>query len=174
MREVLDAIDRAGIRWFVTGSVAASVYGVLRSSQDIDVVLELEASGFPALARSVGPAYAVADPIDFEGFSMASIIDTRTADKLDLILRRGGPHEVSAMQRRRRAPVPGLGEVWVASLEDLILAKLEWSGGTSELQLRDCEQLLRLNATQVDRGYLESWAQRLGLSGRLQGVIDAT
>ena len=55
-------------------------------------------------------------------------------------------------------------------IEDLVLAKLSWSAGTSELQLRDCAQLLRVNADTLDRAYLERWAARLGLADRLAQV----
>ena len=37
-----------------------------------------------------------------------------------------------------------------------MLAKLVWSEGTSELQLRDCAQLLHLNAAILDRAYLRA------------------
>jgi hypothetical protein len=53
MRDVLDAIDGLRVPWFVTGS-GASVYGVLRASQDVDVVLD--AAGFGALADASSPA----------------------------------------------------------------------------------------------------------------------
>ena len=58
---------------------------------------------------------------------------------------------------------PRLGDVWVLSLEDLILAKLEWSEGVSELQLRDCANLLRTNAATLDWSYLERHARVLGV-----------
>lgn len=173
MRDVLDAIDRLGIPWFVTGSVAASVHGVLRASQDVDVLLDMDAAGFRALADTLRSSHAVAAPIDFGDFAMASVIDRATAQKVDLILRRAGAFEASAMSRRQRTDIPGLGDVWVASVEDLIIAKLDWSEGTSELQLRDCEQLLRRNAARIDHEYLERWASRLGLSERLRQVSDA-
>ena len=51
-----------------------------------------------------------------------------------------------------------------------MLAKLVWSEGTSELQLRDCAQLLHLNAAILDRAYLEQWAGRLGVSGLLEDI----
>ena len=68
------------------------------------------------------------------------------------------------MSRRTRWRHPALGDVWVSSLEGLILAKLEWSEGTSELQLRDCRSLYRLNSGALDLAYLKAWSGRLGLS----------
>jgi hypothetical protein len=174
MRAVFDALDRLGIRYYVTGSVAASVYGVLRQTHDTDVVADLDPADFSRLATLLRSGHAIADPIVDGDFAMASVIDQATADKVDLILRRSGPFETSALERRREADVPGLGRVWVASVEDLVLAKLSWSEGTSEMQLRDCQQLLRINAAVIDRAYLEHWAARLGISHRLQDALDAT
>jgi hypothetical protein len=169
MRVVFDALERLGID-FVTGSVAASVYGVLRQSQDTDVVVDLDRAGFGHLADSLRSGFAISVPIDFGESAMASIIDQETAEKVDLILRHPGPFEVSAMERLRELEVPGLGRIWVASVEDLIVAKLVWSAGTSELQLRDCAQLLRVNIGSIDRAYLERWAARLGVADRLRAV----
>jgi hypothetical protein len=174
MRPVFDALDRLGIPYYVTGSVAASVYGVLRQTHDTDVVLDLDVAGFDRLAVVLRDRYAIADPIEYGEFAMASIVDQETADKVDLILRPAGPFEASAFKRRRQVEVPGLGIVWVVSVEDLVLAKLAWSEGTSELQLRDCEQLLRLNASTIDRSYLDRWAARLGLVERWREALDAT
>ena len=53
------------------------------------------------------------------------------------------------MARRRTAEHPTFGTVWVAAIEDLILAKLMWSEGTSELQLRDCAILMRINRDEI-------------------------
>lgn len=170
MRAVFDALDRMGIRYCVTGSVAASVYGVLRQSQDTDVLIELDSDAFVLLAERLQGEFAIADPIDYGAFALASVIDKRTADKVDLILQRPTAFESEAFERRRRADVPGLGSVWVVSIEDLVLAKLVWSEGSSELQLRDCSQLLRVNADSVDSTYLEQWANRLGVAQRLRDV----
>jgi hypothetical protein len=77
------------------------------------------------------------------------------------------------MSRRRRWIHPAWGPAWVSSLEDLILAKLEWSGGTSELQLRDCASLLRMNRGRVDRAYLSEWARALGVPEEMRQVEEA-
>jgi hypothetical protein len=174
MRAVFDALDGLGIRYYVTGSVAASVYGVARQTYDTDVVVDLDTAGFDRVAAVLGSGFAVADPIGYGDFAMASVIDQHTADKVDLILRPAGPFETSSFERRREVEIADLGTVWVASVEDLILAKLAWSEGTSELQLRDCAQLLRINATGIDRAYLDRWAARLGLADRLRRVLDAS
>ena len=172
MREVLDVLDALGIDWFVTGSEAAGCYGVLRQTFDTDVVIDVRASEFDRIARSLS-GYAIAAPVEFEDFAMASVISTQTAAKVDLIMRRRGPYAKRTMGRRGRCRHREFGEIWVASLEDLVVAKLEWSEGVSELQLRDCGQLLRLNGTSVDWSYLERTAAERGVAALLKVVRNA-
>ena len=173
MREVFDLLDRLGIDWFVTGSEAAACYGVLRQTFDTDVVIDLEASEFDRIARAL-PGYAIAAPVEFHDFAMASVISTQTAQKVDLIMRGPGPYARRTIERRVRCEHREFGEIWVASLEDLVVAKLEWSEGVSELQLRDCGQLVRLNGSTVDWPYLERTAAERGVAALLDQVRDAT
>ena len=58
------------------------------------------------------------------------------------------------------------------SLEDRILAKLEWSGGVSELQLRDCRNLVVAILSGLDWPYLERRAGELGVTDWLEHVRD--
>ncbi len=174
MREVFEALERLGVDYFLTGSEAASLYGSIRQSFDTDVVIDLQPADFAVIGREFTRGYLVNDPIDYGDFSMASLIHMESAAKVDLIMRRPGPWANSVMSRRRRDDHPAFGSLWVSSVEDLILAKLVWSEGTSELQLRDCAILTRLNRDTIDWGYTERWAASLGVAGLLQQVRDAT
>ncbi|MEJ7753424.1 MAG: hypothetical protein WKF46_10820 [Candidatus Limnocylindrales bacterium] len=88
-------------------------------------------------------------------------------------LRVPGPWAVEAMARRRTAEHPTFGTVWVAAIEDLILAKLMWSEGTSELQLRDCAILMRINRDEIDWIYTRRWAAVLSVAALLEQVQRA-
>ena len=172
MREVFELLDALRVDWFVTGSEAAACYGVLRQTFDTDVVIDLRPTEFDRLARAL-PGYAIAAPIEFADFAMASVISTHSAAKVDLIMRQPGPQARRTMARRQRCEHREFGEIWVASLEDLVVAKLEWSEGVSELQLRDCGQLLRLNSSSVDWPYLEGSAAERGVAELLERVRHA-
>jgi hypothetical protein len=163
MRDVLDRLEALGLRWYITGSEAGACYGVLRQTFDTDIVLDLAPGHFPEIVAVFEQDHAVADEIVFGDFSMASVISRATSQKADLILRRPSPWTESTMDRRTWLDHPTLGKAWVSSLEDLILAKLRWSEGTSELQLRDCGILLRVNRGVLDDAYLDQWAPRLGV-----------
>ncbi|CAN5536077.1 hypothetical protein BH20CHL6_BH20CHL6_17540 [soil metagenome] len=95
---------------------------------------------------------------------MASLVSRSALGKVDLILRRDDSWGRSAMRRRQRWTHPEFGPAWIASLEDLVLPKLEWSEGRSELQLRDCRNLITVNRRTIDRAYLDRYAANLGLT----------
>ncbi len=55
--------------------------------------------------------------------------------------------------------------VSIATPEDTILSKLEWSrqGGGSERQLGDALGVLQVAGDRIDRAYVERWAETLGV-----------
>lgn len=169
-RDVLERIESLGLRWYVTGSWSLGVYAEPRMTRDIDIVLDAPRSTYD---DSVRPAFEsdflVNDPIDLGGRWMGGLIHKREIVRVDLMLGRGDTWARSAMDRRRRVAHPELGPIWTISPEDLIIAKLEWSDGTSELQLRDVRSLVRL-VSDLDWPYLERYAALLGISARLEAV----
>jgi hypothetical protein len=55
-------------------------------------------------------------------------------------------------------------EVYVATAEDTIVAKLEWSrDSASERQLRDIASILAVSGEQLDLEYIATWVADLGL-----------
>ncbi len=174
MREVFDALETLGIAYFLTGSEAASLYGVLRQSFDTDIVIDLDPTDFGRIDRGFANRYVVKDPVDYGDYAMGSVISMESAAKVDLIMRRPGGWADSSMSRRRMYHHATFGAVWVATVEDLILAKLVWSEGRSELQLRDCAALIRLNRDAIDWAYLQRWAASLRVEGLLVQARDAT
>ena len=61
--------------------------------------------------------------------------------------------------------------IWVTSVEDLIVAKLEWAKlGASARQLEDVAALLRVHAGVLDREYLDRWIADLGLAAQWDHV----
>ncbi|HET6379782.1 MAG TPA: hypothetical protein VFH63_01940 [candidate division Zixibacteria bacterium] len=142
---------------------ALSRYGEPRQTADIDIVLGLPASGFEPIQKAFQDDYVVHVPAQSQDRVLASVVAQSGLGKADFILDRDDAWARSAMARRQRWEHPRYGSVWVLTLEDLILAKLEWSAGVSELQLRDCANLVRLNASAINWNYLETYAAALGV-----------
>jgi hypothetical protein len=169
-RDVLDRLEALGIRYYVTGSWASGYYAEPRMTRDMDVVLDMAPADYDRRIRpSFERDFLVNDPIDLGGRWMGGLIHEVEIDRVDLMFGRDDPWSRSAMTRRRRVDHPSLGEVWMISPEDLVLAKLEWSEGTAELQLRDVRSIIRL-ADDVDWPYLERFASTLRIADRLEAV----
>jgi hypothetical protein len=173
VRAVLDLLEARSIPWYLTGSEALAAYGSPRQTLDTDIVVATTPAVLTAIAAAIEPSWLFAEPIRTGGRQMASLISRQRLDKIDLIIRDPDPWGEEALRRRGRWTHPVWGPVWISSLEDLILAKLEWSEGSSELQLRDCGTLLRLNAGRTDDAYLDRWARTLGVAALLDAVRRA-
>ena len=81
--------------------------------------------------------------------------------------------------RRELAEFHGLNMA-VATVEDVVLSKLEWAKlRESQRQLEDTASLLRVRAGELDRDYLTHWIKELGLgkqweaAQRMAGVETA-
>jgi hypothetical protein len=172
MRDVVNALEQLDLAWYLTGSEALAAYGAPRQTLDTDLVLDAPIGSMAELAQALESDHYFAEPLRIGNRWMASLVDQTGGGKVDLIIRDDDPWARAAMDRRRPWKHPVWGPVWVSSPEDLILAKLEWSEGTSELQLRDCRMLLRMNAQDIDGEYLTRWARALGVSELLQAVSE--
>jgi hypothetical protein len=93
--------------------------------------------------------------------------------KADLLIRKARAFSESEFGRRQRRELLGI-EIALATLEDLIVAKLEWSElGDSEIQRRDIRELLEMAGDSLDRAYLERWISELNLQRAWQRVSQA-
>lgn len=176
LRTVVGALREAGIPFMLTGSIAAAYHGASRATMDLDLVVEPKPDQLGALVAAVSRAgvYVSADAAleAVRSQSMFNVIDGRTGWKADLIVRKA--REFSTVEFDRRQPTELMGiAVDVASVEDVILSKLEWAKlGGSARQLDDVRALLRVNAEAVDRGYLQHWIDVLGLADQWLSASD--
>ena len=167
LRKVVEILDEAGVPYMLTGSLAAAYYAVPRATQDLDVVIEAEEPGLDQIVRGLSEAGCY---VDREAALEAhrthgqfNAIDPTSGWKADLIVRKDRVYSRVEFGRRQRVTILDV-EVEIASLEDVLIAKLEWSRlGDSALQRRDVLQLLERTWAQIDRAYVEKWVTELGL-----------
>jgi hypothetical protein len=172
-RDVIDRLEAAGIGYFVTGSEALAVLGIAyRATNDIDLVADLEPTAYESLLRPLfEPDYLVNDLIRVPGKWLGSVIHVEAIGKADLILRDPDGWGTSAFERRQHIDDPGLGSVWVTTIEDLLLAKLEFTDGNLDgLQGRDCIRILQA-LRDLDLAYLHQHTAPLGLGPLLDEVL---
>jgi hypothetical protein len=94
------------------------------------------------------------------------------ASKVDFLIRRDRPFSVEEFRRRHAADLLGTPG-YVASAEDVILAKLEWARETgSDRQLDDIAGIVAI-AGQLDFEYIDRWAAILGVEDDWQSIVAA-
>lgn len=177
LREIVARLEAQGIPYMLVGSMAALAYGRDRSTKDLDVVLEAGSSALRALVRSLpeerfyASEDAAMEALRYE--SQFNVIDMVTGWKVDLIPRKRRAFSEAEFARRSRLDVMGVS-TYVASVEDVIVAKLEWAkAGGSERQLEDVRELVRLERARLDRSYVEQWVQRLDLREMWDRAVSA-
>lgn len=177
LREIVARLESQGIPYMLVGSMAALAYGRDRSTKDLDVVLEAGSSALRALVRSLpeerfyASEDAAMEALRYE--SQFNVLDMVTGWKVDLIPRKRRAFSEAEFARRSRLDVMGVS-TYVASVEDVIVAKLEWAkAGGSERQLEDVRELVRLERARLDRSYVEQWVQRLDLREMWDRAVSA-
>lgn len=176
LRSVVVALDAAGVPFMLTGSLAAAYHGAGRATMDIDVVIDPTASQLRALVDSLtGPGIYVSSEAAEEALTHRSTFnvgDTTSGWKIDFIVRKMRAFSETEFARRQPADYEGC-PMWVASVEDLMVAKLEWEKlGASARQLEDVAALLRIHTGTLDRAYLDRWIAELGLAQQWEHVIS--
>lgn len=170
--ELADIVGRVfeslQVPYFVTGSVASSYYGIMRTTQDVDVVADLRQGQVRDFCAHFPVSdWYISEPAAFEASrngGMFNILHHESGLKVDVIVPVRSAYEESRFSRVRSVETPCGGKVQFSSSEDVILKKLEfYREGGSQKHLRDIAAMVRTNTPPIDFDYLESWAKRLGV-----------
>jgi hypothetical protein len=161
------ALDQAGIAYMLSGSFAAAYYGAPRSTQDIDLVIDSTPAQLKVFVQSLsGAEYYIDLGAALEAHkrqSLFNVIDLATGWKIDLIIRKSRAFSQEEFSRRESVSLQGL-QLFIASLEDVIASKLEWSKlAQSQRQIEDVAAILRTRWESLDYSYLEKWIGDLDL-----------
>ncbi len=168
LHDFTERMERLQVNYALTGSMAMMNYSVYRFTADLDVILELEIKDVRRIIETFEPDYYV--PHNAVGLAISSrkmfnVIHQETAFKIDCIIRKSNKFQTSVFERRQQFDFFGK-EIWIISLEDLILSKLWWAKDSlSEKQFTDVKNLLR---NSFDQDYVSHWAIELGVEKLLE------
>ena len=168
LRQATTRLEKSEIQYMITGSIAASYYGLIRATEDLDIVISADPAKlrtFMGLFPSDEYYAPLQDALEaHQHQSMFNVLDMVRSWKIDLIFEKPTPFHREAFRRRRSATFEGVRTTMI-SVEDLIISKLEWSKmGESERQARDAGIVARKRFHELDRDYIEQWVKDLGLA----------
>jgi hypothetical protein len=165
-RSIRDRLDTQAIPYMLAGSFACIAHGLVRTTEDLDLVIDASEPALAALVHSLPrDRYVVSERAEPAWLrrERLSVIDFAAGWKIDLILRAHSPFSLAAFARRQHAAMQGL-PIFVATAEDAIVAALV--GATHRQRdepLRDAAGILEIRGARLDRPYIEHWARELGV-----------
>ena len=175
-------LERLGLVYAVGGSLASSLHGVARATQDIDVVIDLRADQINDLYKALVLQFYVDEGAMLGAVRRGSsfnLIHFDSGLKIDFFVASRHPLGADQLTHRRQETTALLGgepiKVSVISAEDILLAKLLWyqeGGNVSERQWNDLLNLVLVQGNRLDRQYLDLQAKRLGVSHLLVRLLS--
>ncbi len=176
---VVAALEQLGVPYFIGGSLATALHGIARATMDVDLIADLHANQADALVALLGDEfYADADMIrdTVRHQSSFNLIHLNTMFKVDIFVRSQRAFDQEQFKRRVRRTLADLpnSEAYVASVEDNILAKLEWyrlGGEVSDRQWQDITNVIKVQRERLDLPYLRRWAKSLAVADLLERAL---
>ena len=167
--QFLVPLERAGIPHAIVGSVASSVYGEPRATNDVDLLIQLSradagrlASAFPADRFYVPPREVIEVELARSHGGHLNVLALETMMNADIYPVR--PAEAEWFERRRSLEVGGR-KVWFAIPEAVIVHKLRFfREGGGERHLRDIGGMLAVMDAAIDHALIEMAVREMGLA----------
>lgn len=166
VRDVTSAFTRLDIAYALGGSMASSMLGTPRFTNDADLTCDPFPGKEAAFAECFGAGYFVSLAAIQEALSLRSsfnIIHSTSGFKVDVFVRKDRAFEASVMARRQTVPLANRPEdtIVLVSPEDIVLLKLEWfrlGNEISDRQWHDILGVLKVQAGRLDESYMDYWA----------------
>ena len=159
--------ERLQVGHLIGGSLATSVHGVPRATQHVDVVADLRRGHAQRFVAAADAEFhvdegAVSDAI--EGGTSFNALHRETVFEVGVFVAGEDPWIAEELQRTR-------------FVEDVVFHKLRWydeGGRVSDRQWRDVLGMIAVHGTDLDRAYLDRWADHLDLRRLLDTALDAS
>jgi hypothetical protein len=157
--DILHALEEIGAPYVIIGAFAGTVYGVNRTTYDIDIVVDLSDDHVQRLVARYPPPRYYADPEQMRNSLrlgiMFNIIDGSRGEKADLmpVSRRPEYRHVLANRVRQPVLVPGAEpfDAWCARPEDVIIGKLKaWAESGHRRHETDIYEMLVFHHLSAD------------------------
>lgn len=171
-----DILQQLDIAYAIGGSMASSIYGKVRFTEDADMTVEPFGDQADRLIELLSSDYYISKEAVYQALKQQAsfnVIHLDLAFKIDVFIRKNTAFEKQLMARRKSLKLSDSieKEFAVISPEDIILLKLQWyrdGGCSSQRQWNDVLGILTVQAERLDFDYLKKWAAILEISELLE------
>ncbi|MGB7925241.1 MAG: DUF6036 family nucleotidyltransferase [Pyrinomonadaceae bacterium] len=177
--EIARILEEQSIAYVVVGSFASSMRGLYRATADIDIVADIKPDQIEPLVAALQEEFyadeqavrqAVLQHRSFNAIHFDSVF------KVDIFIPPSDDLNRQQLARRQLEKIaPDVEQqIYVATAEDTILAKLRWyraGGEVSDTQWRDCLGIIGTQREQLDIRFLRECADRIGVRDLLEKAL---
>jgi hypothetical protein len=179
LEKLTEVLDKLNISYVIGGSMASSVYGAVRFTQDADITVEPFGPVADKFFEVLKDDFYISKEAMIEALENRgsfNVIHFATAFKIDIFVRAESEFQRQMLIRSRKLQLgDSEKKVSFVSPEDIILLKLDWykqSECTSQRQWSDVQGVLIGQGESLDFGYLKNWAENLRLMELLIKAIS--
>lgn len=181
LQPVVNALEKFSIPYYVSGSIASSIYGMPRATMDIDIVADVKLHHISLLRHELEKSYYIDEDMIKEAIQNSSsfnLIHLETVIKIDVFIFKDIPYHQNALERKIKDTLEDddmKTEFYFSSPEDIIISKLQWyelSGKASERQWLDVIGVIKVQGDSLDKNYLQVWSKKLGILELLKNAFS--
>ena len=171
-RIIARAFEDLKIPYFIGGSLASSLYGIPRATQDVDIIADIKKENVSSLVAKLKNGFYIDTDMILEGIDRKSsfnIIHLETMFKVDVFILNQDDLSKEEIRRRDKYQISDdpLDNIFLASVEDVIIHKLHWyklGEYVSDRQWNDVIGILQVQSGKLDLDYLIKRAEQRGIS----------
>ena len=177
MQYLVNAFEKLGINYFITGSIASIFYGEPRFTNDIDVVAVITEAHVAGLLKLFPEdTFCLSEDAmrtAIKNSKQFNIIYPASGLKVDVIVSKKDSFDTSRFQRIKKISPADKSFANFSSPEDVIIMKMKYyKEGASEKHLRDITSMLKISGDSIDTDYIHQWAGRLGIEEIWQAIVN--
>jgi hypothetical protein len=173
---VIAALDAAAVPYMLVGSYSSNAFGIPRSTQDADFVIESGDRPLTPVFDAVRPEIQFDSQMQVEMVTMTYRYVATHRDsgfKVELFLVSSDAHDVARFERRRRQPFLGATAI-LPTPEDVVIQKLRWAARAGRSKDRDdARAVLAVQGAALDMAYIRTWCDQHGTRQLLEELLKA-
>ncbi|MBS1989953.1 MAG: hypothetical protein JSS83_05505 [Cyanobacteria bacterium SZAS LIN-3] len=176
--KVVQILERLEVPYLIGGSLASSTHGLARATADADLLADLKLEQVNDFVNAVEPDFYVSKESVIEAVNRRSsfnLIDFSSGFKIDIFLPRNRNFDRKQFLNKVMVAVSSDDNVYFASAEDTVLAKLEWYRAGKEVsdrQWNDIIGVVKMQESNLNVDYMREMAKELGLADLLARALE--
>ena len=179
LQQLTNVLDDLKINYAIGGSIASSVYGKVRFTQDADITVAPFGDKAERLYTALKENFYISKDAMCQAISNRgsfNVIHLASAFKIDIFVQKDDDFHQQLFHRRKKVKLDeSINHLFdIVSAEDIVLLKLQWyqsAGCVSQRQWSDVLGVLSVQGRSLDMRYLRSCSEKLGLAEILQKAI---